>query len=197
MANLFCVAGLGNPGNEYARSRHNAGFLVTERLAGQWERRWRADRRFSARVARWEGAGRRVLLFQPLTFMNASGEAVQAIVDYYRIDLARLLVVVDDADLAFGQMRMRPGGSSGGHHGLESIERHLRTRSFARLRLGIGRENPVVREITDHVLGRFTVAEQPVFDQVVERACDQITCWLNEGIETAMSRFNGAAVPPQ
>ncbi len=122
--------------------------------------------------------------------MNASGEAVAAVVSFYRLSLARLMVVVDDADLPLGEIRLRPRGSSGGHHGLESIEQHLGSREFARLRVGIGRTSGE-REITDYVLGRFSSGEAKLMEKVLARAADQAECWLAHGIQKAMNQFNG------
>jgi PTH1 family peptidyl-tRNA hydrolase len=132
-----------------------------------------------------------VVLCQPQTFVNLSGEAVGKLVRYHRVATANTLVVVDDADLPLGTLRLRPQGSSGGHHGLESIEAHLGTRSYPRMRLGIGRTADADREITDYVLSRFSGGEGRVFDQVLARAADQMECWLTEGIRKAMDRFNG------
>lgn len=194
METLRLIVGLGNPGAEYARTRHNAGFLLVDRLAQRWRADWTTRRRFQARSTRAEPGGRRVLLCQPQTFMNASGEAVAAVMQFYRLLPEALLVAVDDADLPLGEIRLRPRGSSAGHHGLESLEQHLGTREFARQRLGIGRQAGA-REITGHVLGGFTVAEAAVMDKVLLVACDQIECWLNAGLQKAMSQFNGEAVP--
>ena len=190
MENLHLIVGLGNPGGEYARTRHNAGFRVVERLAERWQAGWTYEKRFNARVARAERGGIRALLCEPQTYMNSSGEAVGPLMAFYRLTPARLLVVVDDADLPLGELRLRPRGSSGGHHGLESIERHLGTRAFARQRIGIGRA-PGAREITDYVLGRFSPAEAAVMDKVLTVASDQVECWLSAGIHKAMSQFNG------
>ena len=191
MAAPFLIAGLGNPGAEYARTRHNAGFLLAEELAGKWRAAWREERHFEAWVARATHDGATVWLARPSTYMNASGEAVGAVVRYYRVPLHHLLVVVDDADLPLGTVRMRSEGSAGGHHGLESVERHLGTRGYPRLRLGIGRIEAGRREITGHVLGRFTEAEAEVFGRVLRHAVAQVTCWIEEDIEKAMARFNG------
>jgi PTH1 family peptidyl-tRNA hydrolase len=182
--------GLGNPGAEYARTRHNAGFQLTEHLARGWRAKWAS--KFRSRVARAERDGRQLLLCQPQTYMNESGEAVAAVMAFYRLSLERLMVVVDDADLPLGEIRMRARGSSGGHHGLESIERHLATREFARQRIGIGRTTDGRREITGHVLGRFNAAETALMEKVLTRAGCQIECWLDAGIEKAMSQFNGS-----
>ena len=192
MENVYLIVGLGNPGTEYARTRHNAGFLLVKRLAKRWQAGWALDAKFKSRLARTERAGQKLMLCQPQTFMNLSGGAVGKLVDYFQVPLGRLLPVVDDADLPLGEIRMRSQGSSGGHHGLESIEQRLATREFARLRIGIGRTASAGREITDHVLGRFSVGEAELLEKVLDRAADQVECWVAEGIGKAMSRFNGA-----
>jgi PTH1 family peptidyl-tRNA hydrolase len=193
MENLYLIVGLGNPGAEYARTRHNAGFLVTDRLAERWRAGWTYQKKFNARLAKTERAGRRILLCQPQTYMNNSGEAVGAVAEFYRVAVSRLLVIVDDADLPLGHLRLRPGGSSGGHHGLESIESRLSTREYARLRVGIGRQNGA-REITGYVLGRFSSTEAELVAKVLTAASDQAESWLEAGIQKAMSQFNGAVV---
>src|SRR5438309_8484044 len=172
MENLYLIVGLGNPGAEYAKTRHNAGFLVAERLAERWQASWSYEKKFNARVARAERASRQVLLCEPQTYMNSSGETVGALVKFYQVPLAGLLVVVDDADLPLGEIRLRPSGSGGGHHGLESVQQHLGTRDYARLRIGIGRQSGA-REITDYVLGRFHSTESALLDKVLNVACDQ------------------------
>jgi PTH1 family peptidyl-tRNA hydrolase len=191
MENTFLIVGLGNPGAEYAKTRHNAGFLLVRKLAARWKVDWRNERKFKARVARAERNGKRVLLCRPQTFMNASGAAVRAVMDFYQLPLEQLLVAVDDADLPLGELRLRAGGRSGGHHGLESVARHLATQAFTRLRLGIGRKDDA-REITDYVLDRFAAAETAPMEKVLGRAADQVECWLDDGIEKAMNRFNGS-----
>jgi PTH1 family peptidyl-tRNA hydrolase len=196
LENLRLIAGLGNPGPDYAATRHNIGFVLADRLAARWRADWSARKRFNARLARVERGGENVILCQPQTFMNDSGEAVGALARFYQVPPGRTLVVLDDADLALGQIRMRPEGSSGGHHGLDSIERQLGTRAYPRLRLGIGRRADDDREITDYVLGRFLPAELKVMEEVLERACQQVECWLSDGIQPAMNRFNGAVTAP-
>ena len=192
MEKLYLIVGLGNPGAGYARTRHNVGFQLTEQLARGWRAKWTAEKKFRSRIARVERDGRQLLLCQPQTYMNESGEAVAAAMTFYRLPLERLMVVVDDADLPLGEIRLRARGSSGGHHGLESIERHLATREFARQRIGIGRTADGRREITGHVLGRFNAAETALMKEVLTRAGGQIECWLDAGIEKAMSLFNGS-----
>lgn len=191
MEDLSLVIGLGNPGREYERTRHNAGFLLVEELARAGRADWQLEKKFQSRVATVAVGGRRVLLLQPQTYMNASGEAVGSVVKFYRVNPENLLVVVDDADLPLGQIRLRPGGSSGGHHGLDSVESHLGTRDYPRLRLGIGRRESTGREIVGHVLGRFSEPDWKVFEQVLERAAGQTKCWLTAGIQRAMNEFNG------
>jgi len=195
MEDLHLIVGLGNPGAEYVRTRHNAGFRLVEELAKLWGSEWRADKKFHSRLARIERDGRRVLFCEPQMFMNLSGEAVGAVVGFYQVPLRNLLVAVDDADLPLGELRLRMRGSSGGHHGLESIEQHLGTREFARLRIGIGRRSGE-REITGHVLGRFDSAEAALVEKVLTVACDQVECWLDAGIQKAMSQFNGVVDDP-
>jgi PTH1 family peptidyl-tRNA hydrolase len=190
MEPLHLIVGLGNPGAEYAQTRHNAGFLLVEKLAAQWKTGWTNERKFDARIAKAERSGKRALLCEPQTFMNLSGETVGALKDFYQLPLKQVLVAVDDADLPFGEIRLRASGSSGGHHGLESIEQHLASREFARLRIGIGRRDGV-REITNYVLGKFDSTENKLLEKVLDRACGQIECWLDAGIEKAMNQFNG------
>jgi PTH1 family peptidyl-tRNA hydrolase len=190
MESVHLIVGLGNPGAEYAQTRHNAGFLLVERLAAKWKTDWANERKFKARIVKSERSGKRVLLCEPQTFMNLSGETVGTLKNFYQLPLKQVLVAVDDADLPLGEIRLRASGSSGGHHGLESIEQHVASREFARLRIGIGRKDGA-REITNFVLGRFEPDESVVLEKVLIRAADQIECWLDGGIEKAMSQFNG------
>lgn len=191
MENLRLIVGLGNPGSKYASTRHNIGFQLVECLAKRWRVGLNSEKKFNALIGKTEREGARVLLCQPQTYMNASGETVGALASFYRLPLAQLVVVVDDADLSLGQIRMRANGSSGGHHGLESIEKHLGTNDFARLRLGIGRGAEGRREIAGYVLAPFATAEEPLVNQVLTRASEQIECWLDAGVEKAMNQFNG------
>jgi PTH1 family peptidyl-tRNA hydrolase len=190
------IVGLGNPGGEYARTRHNAGFMLVERLGRDWQADWRHEDRFRARLAQGVRSGRRWILCQPQTYMNASGGAVASVATFYRVPPARVLVAVDDADLSMGTLRLRPEGSSGGHHGLESVERCLGTRTYPRLRLGIGRQAADGRQITGHVLGRFSPDEAGSLARVMEHAAAAVECWLVDGVTVAMNRFNGAVTAP-
>ena len=196
MDNVHLIVGLGNPGREYAQTRHNCGFMVLDRFAERCRVSLKTETRFRSRVGRAEFKGKPLMLCEPQTYMNESGVAVQAVATFFRVPVEQVMVVVDDADLALGGIRMRGMGSSGGHHGLESIEQHFGTRDFGRLRIGIGRRTEGQREITDYVLGRFEKAELPLMDLVFERACEQIECWLTTGLAKAMNNFNGMVNTP-
>jgi len=186
------IAGLGNPGKEYASTRHNAGFMLADRLAARWGWRWRFEKKFFSEIAEGTVCGRGVVLCKPQTFMNVSGEAVGSLVGYQRILPEDVLVVVDDADLPLGTIRMRPEGSPGGHHGLESVEAHLGTRGYPRIRLGIARPASAVRDIANHVLGRFTADETVVLEKVLNRSVEQTETWLSDGLAKAMNLYNGS-----
>ena len=194
MEPMHLIVGLGNPGADYAKTRHNAGFLLVEKLAAQWQAGWNSERKFVARMAKADCGEKKVLLCEPQTFMNLSGEAVAAVQQFYQLPLANILVVVDDADLPLGEIRLRPGGGSGGHHGLESVAQHLGSKAYARLRIGIGRKNEA-RQITGHVLGKFSAEENALLEKVLERAAGQLECWVTAGLQQAMNQFNGAVSP--
>ena len=196
MDNLHIIVGLGNPGAEYVSTRHNAGFIVLDEWAAKWRMEWQFERKFDALLSRrFELSGKFVLLCKPQGYMNNSGESVAPLANYYRVEPSRVMVVVDDADLQLGQIRLRPEGSPGGHHGLESVERNLGTRAYPRQRIGIGRQG-TVRQITGHVLGRFDPEERAVLDRTVCRAIEQLECWLANGLTTAMNKFNGVEIDP-
>ena len=190
MENIFLIVGLGNPGAEYAKTRHNAGFLLVEKLAAKWKCDWANEKKFRARIAKTKRNGKKILLCEPQTFMNLSGETVGALANFYQLTLAQILIAEDDADLPVGTIRLRASGSSGGHHGLESVEQHVASREFARLKIGIGRKDNL-REITNHVLGKFDATENKLMEKVLERAASQIETWLGAGTEKAM-QLNGS-----
>ena len=171
-------------------SSRGIGRSSAELLAKLWRADWSNEKKFQSRIAKAERDGNRLVLCEPQTFMNLSGEAVGALVKFYQTPLGKLLVAVDDADLPLGEIRLRPGGSSGGHHGLESIEQHLGSREYARLRIGIGRKD-ARREIVGHVLGKLSAPEMALMEKVLARAVEQVECWLAHGLPKAMSQFNG------
>ena len=185
------IVGLGNPGKEYRDTRHNAGFMLADRLAKGWEGGWRMERKFFAEVAECGFAGRRFILCKPQTYMNASGEAVAKVAAFHKVVPAATLVLVDDADLPLGTVRLRGEGSPGGHHGLESIEQHLGTRAYPRLKLGIARPRAETRDIAGHVLGRFREEELVLWEKVLAQAERQVGCWATENLAKAMSLYNG------
>ena len=196
MDTWYLIVGLGNPGDRYSATRHNAGFMVLERLAERWGGSWSDEKKFSARIARVDVSGRCVLLCQPQTFMNLCGEAVGPLARFYKIALDQLLVIVDDVNLPFGELRLRPSGGSGGHHGLESIELHLSGSGFARQRIGIGKPAHGGGELTGHVLGAFDESEAEAVGKVLANVANQAESWLREGAQKAMNDFNGLVIPP-
>jgi PTH1 family peptidyl-tRNA hydrolase len=192
------VVGLGNPGAEYRETRHNLGFEVADELARRWGvESWREA--FEALTARAVRGGEAVMLAKPLTFMNLSGRAVAGVAGYYKVDVADLLVVTDDAVLPLGRLRARRGGSDGGHNGLRSVAQALGTQAFARLRIGVGRgeiQGPdghvIARpDMADHVLSRFRPEERETIAAAVGRAADASEMFVAEGIERVMNVFNG------
>ncbi len=191
------LIGLGNPGIKYALTRHNAGALLAERLSkkaiGTAKRVWSRERKFFSEMAEVRVGEGRLLLCKPQTFMNLSGQAVAAVCRFHQISPEKVLVVYDDADLPLGTLRLKPHGSSGGHHGVASIEEHLGTKLFPRLRLGIARPDQSVRDIADHVLGNFSDEELPRFNRVLDRAESQVRSWFFDGLQKAMNLYNGFA----
>jgi peptidyl-tRNA hydrolase, PTH1 family len=191
------VIGLGNPGRQYESTPHNIGFLVLGRLAERFSCALRKNARYQASVGRTAlEDGSAVLLVQPLTFMNSSGDAVAAVLRYYQGDPQGMVVVVDDADLPMGRMRIRASGGSGGHRGLASVIESCGTDGFARLRIGIGRARESERGgLVDHVLSPFTAAERAWVDRIVAQATEAVIGILRDGAEAAMNRFNGMTIP--
>ena len=185
------VVGLGNPGGRYAGTRHNVGWQVLDVLARRWDARELAASAVSA-VRRAEVAGGSVVLMRPLTFMNNAGDAVDAWQRGPEGPAEDVLVVGDDVYLPLGALRLRARGSSGGHRGLESIERAMGHRDFSRLRIGVGAAESSA-ELREHVLDRFTAEQQALIDETALRAADAVECWVAEGILAAMDRFNRRA----
>lgn len=188
------IVGIGNPGREYAGTRHNCGFLVCDELAarhglGPWRKDW------NALVADWPGApGGRALVVKPQTFVNRSGETVQAALAFHKLPVTDLLVVVDDLHLPPGHLRLRPDGSPGGHNGLKDIQARIGA-IYPRLKLGIGRPPPGGDQV-NWVLGGFAAEERPVVEALVRRAADCCEAWLTEGVQVAC-RFNTSTTTPQ
>ena len=182
--------GLGNPGPEYDETRHNAGFRLADHLVARW--RFGSFKR-GARARQAEGTldGRTVRVLKPQTYMNRSGAALAPLRALPGFDPATdLLVLVDDVALPVGRFRLRGAGSAGGHNGLKSIEGVLQRQDYARLRIGVGPAPVGLEDLADFVLERFDPEEQRVLDELLDPMADAVECWLAEGIERAMSRFN-------
>ena len=186
----WLLVGLGNPGTQYENTRHNVGFLVADELA---ERQNAPIQRlkFKALTNLLTISGEKVLVMKPVTYMNLSGEAVRQAVDFYKIPPERVLVVSDDTALAVGRLRIRKGGSAGGHNGLKTIIQHLGTDQFPRVRVGVGEKPHPDYDMADWVLGKFQGEDKKVIDGAVKRAADAVECLLKEGPDRAMNRFNG------
>ncbi len=181
------IAGLGNPGTRYAHSRHNVGFIVVERFAREHDLAF-ARKKFNAELAEGNVGESRVMIAKPQTFMNLSGDAIGKLFAFHKIAPHDLLVVYDDLDLPLGNLRLRPKGGAGGHHGMESIIARIGTSEFPRLRVGIGRPNP--NADVDHVLGDFAGDERTLMDETFARTSDALEVWLREGLNAAMNKFN-------
>jgi PTH1 family peptidyl-tRNA hydrolase len=181
---------LGNPGRRYQRTPHNVGFDVIELLARNEGARLRRSLRFRAKLVRTGAGDRSWMLVQPQTYMNCSGETVGPLLTYHRVDVSNLVVVLDDADLPLGRLRIRGRGGSGGHRGLRSIIEHTGTESFARVRIGVGRRGD---DMVNHVLSPFSATDRNQADQAIERAADAVRHIFDTGLESAMNEFNAAS----
>ena len=183
------VAGLGNPGPEYAGTRHNIGFMVVEHLAAQFGSVWEKSFKWDALTSKHGDT----VLAKPTSFMNRSGYPLVAIAQFYKVAAPEILVVLDDLALPLGRIRIRPGGGTGGHNGLESIITQFGTEEIPRLRIGIGaapRDSGV-----DYVLGRFFEEERPLLKSVIERGVEAVKCAVDNGVVSAMNTFNKIQEP--
>lgn len=183
------IAGLGNPGEGYANTPHNVGFDVVDVLAKRLDTAWKNSSGFHARVARTVYAGQALMLVKPQTFMNLSGTSVVPLLRYFGGEPQDLTVVLDDADLPLGRLRIRTAGGSGGHRGLASVIESLGTEAFSRVRLGVGREER--GDLVGHVLGKFDENRQNTVRATVEAAADAVMCLIENGLNESMNRFNG------
>ena len=186
---MYLLAGLGNPGPEYSQTRHNIGFLVADMLAQDIA--CGSERTlFKALVRQGQLRGCKIIIAKPLTYMNLSGYAVAQLLNWYKIEPARLLVVYDDMDLPAGGLRFRKKGGAGGHRGMASIIEQLGTENFPRLKLGIGRPEHSGQQSADWVLGRFAPGEQETLGELLKTAVEAVKTALTQGIDTAMNRYN-------
>ena len=186
----WLVVGLGNPGDKYENTRHNVGFMVADELA---ERQKVPVQRlkFKALTNLETMSGEKVLLMKPVTYMNLSGEAVGQAADFYKIPPDHVLVISDDTALAPGRLRIRKGGSAGGHNGLKNIIQHLGPVQVPRVRVGVGEKPHPDYDLADWVLGKFVGEDKKTMDQAVKRAADAVECLIQNGPDKAMNRFNG------
>lgn len=183
------IVGLGNPGQEYARTRHNAGWLALDRLEARHGMSPSRKVQFQAVVTEGNLAGERVLLLRPQTYMNRSGLTVGQAVTFYKLDPQHdLMVLVDDIALPTGKIRLRASGSAGGHNGLLDIQRALGTSNYPRLRIGIDAPGRIPQ--VDYVLGRFSPDQTDKLDPALDACVDAIACWLKDGLTQAMTRYN-------
>jgi len=188
------IVGLGNPGPEYAGTRHNVGFDVVDRLAARFAPGAAPRARFSGLAVEADVGGERCMLLKPTTFMNLSGRSVQEAVHFFKLEPSSdLLVIVDDLALPCGSIRLRPDGSSGGHNGLADIGLKLSSNYWARLRIGIDPPGRVPQ--ADYVLGKFSPAQRPLAEASMDEAARAAECWAAKGLQEAMNRFNSKPAP--
>lgn len=193
------IVGLGNPENKYEQTRHNIGFEAIDALAKAWRIPIAENRKFKGKFG--EGvtsSGEKIRLLKPLTYMNLSGQAIRAVVDWYKLPLTSVLVIYDDMDLPLGRLRLRLSGSAGGHNGMKSTISHLGTQNFPRLRIGIGKpksmSGTLERETVSYVLGKFSSTEMQIMEQVLKWTGEAIDLSLHQGVEKAMSLYNNRSL---
>ena len=190
------IAGLGNPGAQYANTPHSIGFEVVDAIAREIGAEWKASASFKGELATGMFAGQKVLLLKPMTYMNLSGDSVAPVVRYHNATPADLLVVSDDIDLPVGRIRIRVGGSAGGHNGLKSIIERVGTPAFTRLRVGVGRDARDRSEVIGYVLGKFDSDTRAVMDKVVPAAVQAAAAIISSTPQAAMNTWNGWTPTP-
>lgn len=188
----YLIVGLGNPGRDYEMTRHNIGFLVLDRLAKRWGVEINKFK-FKALMGEYRKPHEKVVLIKPQTFMNLSGSAVRSFIQFYKPTNEQVLVIFDDLDLPFGSLRIRKSGGSSGQKGMKSIIEQLGTEEFPRIRVGIGRP-PGKMKSEDFILNKFRTLEISDLDLILDKGANAIECFLTDGIEAAMNRFNGSVL---
>lgn len=181
---------LGNPGDQYDNTRHNVGFMVADQLGERYGLPIQ-KLKFKALTNIFSISGEKVLVMKPVTYMNLSGEAVRPAADFYKIPPEHILVISDDTALDVGKLRIRKGGSAGGHNGLKSIIQHLGTDQFPRIRVGVGKKPHPDYDLADWVLGKFQGEDKKAIDAAMVRCADAVECYIKEGPDRAMNKFNG------
>jgi PTH1 family peptidyl-tRNA hydrolase len=188
------IVGLGNPEPKYDKTRHNIGFDAVDALARTWQISWSENRRFQALFGEGRGPkADKIRLLKPLTYMNRSGQAIRAALDWYKLPPESVLVIYDDMDLPVGRMRLRLSGSAGGHNGMKSAIAHLGTQNFPRLRIGIGKSS-TDKNTVSHVLGKFSPDETQIISEVLQLVVDAVELSLKQGVEKAMSLYNSRSI---
>ena len=187
----YLVVGLGNPGKQYEKTRHNIGFAAVDLLANKHGLEFRKSLKMQGTLAEGNVAGESCVILKPLTFMNLSGQSVVLTMRYHAMDLARLLVLVDDVAIPMGQTKLRINSGPGGHNGLKSIEEYLQTNRYARLKLGVG--DRAEGDLSSHVLGRFSLEEEKLVPALLERAVDVTALFVEKGLTRAMDFANKKA----
>lgn len=185
--NTFLIVGLGNPGILYENTRHNFGFKIIKALAKKYDLKISKEKKFNSKIAKGKIKDFEVILLMPLTYMNESGIALRKVVDFFKIDIKNILILVDDADIPFEEFRIKDDSTAAGHKGLISIEKHLNTKNYTRLRLGIGREE---KGLKSFVLSRFSKEEKTKLPQLENRAIECIEIWMEKGIQIAANKAN-------
>lgn len=187
------IVGLGNPGDKYIKTRHNLGFMVADELADEFSATFSDG--FKGAYAQFLFEGEKHFVLKPQTYMNLSGESVQALAAYYKVDPEDVIVVHDDLDIGFGRLKIKNGGNAGGHNGIKSIIQHLGTNSFLRFKMGIGKDDK--KETVGHVLGKFSTEESEKLDEFIKIGVQAVVCCLKEGMRPAMNQFSNRSVIPE
>lgn len=182
------IIGLGNPGSDYRNTRHNVGFMAVDQFAKQWNLEFQHSK-FKADLAEGHVKGQKVVLLKPTTFMNLSGEAARAFIDFYKVSVEDLIIVYDDLDLPLGRIRLRYQGSAGGHNGMKSLIQHLGTEVFNRVRIGISRPKPGY-DIADYVLSNFAKSEREPLDDALDKVCKALEAALEHPYDKVMAQYN-------
>ncbi len=190
------IAGLGNPGSKYEKTRHNAGFMVVSQLAEKHSIQGKTESKFNSLIGKGKISGEDVIIMQPLTYMNLSGQSISAVMNFYKIEKKDIIIVYDDISLDLGIIRFRANGSDGGHNGIKSIIQHLGgDNKFSRLKVGIGPQPPFLSS-ENFVLQKFTQEESDFLQKITPICCDSLEFWIKNDVENTMNKFNGTKIQP-
>lgn len=190
------IVGLGNPGSKYEQTRHNVGFMAIDRLSKVWQIGLSENKKFQGHFGEGMSPYGKIRLLKPTTYMNNSGQAIRAVIDWYKIPPEAVMIIYDDMDLPVGRLRIRLTGSAGGQNGMKSAIAHLGTQTFPRLRIGIGSAKTDGGAVS-HVLGTFAPADKPIIDEILDWTVSAIEVSLKQGVEKAMNLYNNRSIEPQ